>query len=57
MQIPMTLGSPSPQQPTVPRPGLVAPRAERSPEENVSARPAVETLEPHWAAAIDCATD
>jgi hypothetical protein len=58
MQSPMTLRSSAPQpQPASPRQGLVAPRGERVPEPSESVRPAAVALEPHWAAAIDCATD
>ena len=54
MQTPMTAGpSPKHPQPMSARSGAPAPRGERSIEETV--RPVV--LEPHWAAAIDAATD
>lgn len=55
MQTQMTARSSSQQpQPAGARQGVV-PRGERTAEE--SARPSQVALEPHWAAAIDAATD
>jgi hypothetical protein len=57
MQTPVSVRSPSPQsQPGAPRQVFTSPRGERAAEEN-SRLVNVVALEPHWAAAIDAATD